>query len=263
MIPKNIFFIFGLKNDFCGKPFDYFHYLNILSAKINNPEFQIYVYYHYEPKSEYFEKLRLFCKLIKIKDLESFFKENPYKYAEHVAGRLRIQLLYEHGGIYLDSDVVCCKPFNELLHLECAMGEEYGHFSNKLVIKGLCDAVIISKPRSEFLNKWIEGYKKDYRRLWNYNAVKMPFFISEENPHLIKRLNTKYFFKFCPDTEGTKQLFLETHDFSDCFCVHLWEGLNYDILKKYHIDYIIKNNDTLSNIYKTVIKAKDFYLKLL
>ena len=51
MILKNIFFIFGLKEDFCKKPFNFFHYLNILSAKIINPSYDITVYYKYKPDS--------------------------------------------------------------------------------------------------------------------------------------------------------------------------------------------------------------------
>ena len=51
MILKNIFFIFGLKEDFCKKPFSFFHYLNILSAKIINPSYDITVYYKYKPDS--------------------------------------------------------------------------------------------------------------------------------------------------------------------------------------------------------------------
>ena len=43
MIPKVIHYIFGLREDFCGKPFTDFHYLNIVSAWKLNPDYKIKV----------------------------------------------------------------------------------------------------------------------------------------------------------------------------------------------------------------------------
>lgn len=261
MIPKNIFFIFGLREDFCGKPFDYFHYLNILSAKICNPDYQIYVYYHYKPESIYFEKLKKFCKLVKIKDFDSLINQYKYKFGEQLAGRIRLQLLNDYGGVYLDTDVVCCKSFNDLLSDDCVMCEEYGPFDGKQQLAGLCDAIILSRPNSGFIRKWIQGYETDYRENWNYNAVKMPLHIAQDNPNLITRLDTKSFFKFQWDEVGASQLFSENHDFSECYCIHLWESINYKFLIKYNRDYILQNNNTLSNVYKKILRAK-YYNKI-
>jgi hypothetical protein len=258
MIPKNIFFIFGLREDFCKKPFAFFHYLNILSAKIINPSYNITVYYKYKPSSLYFEKLKAFCKLVSLDNDYSDLLNKKYKFAEHVAGRIRLQLLKDFGGIYLDSDVVCCKKFDDLLNNSYVMGKELGPIKggehNKHLI-GLCDAVILSEKESEFVKKYISGYELDYREHWNYNAVEMPFILSLEVPNLITTLNSDYFFKFQWDEEGTTQLFEEFHDFSNCYCIHQWEGFNYDRLKKYNKDYILNKYDTLSCLYKNVLNA--------
>jgi hypothetical protein len=57
MIPNIFHFIFGLKEDFGGKPFNICHYLAIESAfKTNNPS-KIYFYCAYKPQGEWFEKI--------------------------------------------------------------------------------------------------------------------------------------------------------------------------------------------------------------
>lgn len=64
MIPNIIHFIFGLKKQ--TDEFLFVYYVAILSAKlVNNPD-KIYLYYHYPPFGEWWEKTKNLCELVKI-----------------------------------------------------------------------------------------------------------------------------------------------------------------------------------------------------
>mgnify|MGYP003341749471 CR=1 FL=1 len=78
----------------------------------------------------------------------------------------------EEGGIYLDTDVVCIKSFDDLLDTNCIMGLEY----TGKITWGLCDATILAEKNSEFMRLWKHNYDTNYAHdSWNTDAVVVPF----------------------------------------------------------------------------------------
>lgn len=59
------------------------------------------------------------CKWVK-----QAFETRKYAFA---ADYIRLYALYHHGGIYLDSDVLVYKKFDDLLHLPYFIGEDFVH----------------------------------------------------------------------------------------------------------------------------------------
>lgn len=252
MIPKVINFIFGLRKDFCGKPFSYFHHLNIYSAKKVNPEYDVNVYYYYKPESKWFDALYNFCNVIKLEEPPAKINNKDVKWGEHVCGYLRLKKLQEHGGIYLDTDVVCIKPFDDLLNSKCVMGFEVGCHETI----GLADAVILSEKNSEFIQKWINNYDTNYADdHWNMDAVVYPYLLSMQYPELIRTVSPDSFFKHSWDYEGTNRLFNYIAPIKHAYCLHLWESRpdQYNLLCKYDVDYILSTKNTLSYVYRKVI----------
>lgn len=243
MIPKQIHYVFGFDENFCNKPLSYFHFWNVLSAKKYNPEYEIILHYIYEPiDNEWWDKIRQLCHINKIN--ASDINRLPFKYTEHKVDLFRIQHLYNTGGIYFDLDVICLKPMDNFLSKSCVMGLEHG---NDQII-GLCNAVILSEPRSDFLKIWIADFLSDYREQWEYNCVRMPYALYKKHPNLLHVEPISSFFKFSWDDQGKKQLFNENHSFDDCYCVHLWEHKNYSELKNIEL-----STNTLSNIYRSIL----------
>lgn len=86
-----------------------------------------------------------------------------------VADPLRIWLLYEYGGIYLDTDIEVYKSFNDLLDNRLFVGVEQPHyFSN---------ATIGAEKGNELLKEIIEEYKhKEFvlkEHWWDYETGPM------------------------------------------------------------------------------------------
>lgn len=258
MIPKVIHYNFGLDPFFCKKPFAYFHYLNVLSARRINPDYTINLYYHYKPDHLYFDKLSDICNLIKIEDLEIYDK-NKFAYTEHLSDFLRLTLLNQIGGIYLDIDTICVKSFDDLLHHKFVMGYEMArpNYIKDEILIGLGNSTMMSEQRSKFSQLWLDDYETNYNGDWNFNSVKRPLALSSEYPDLIHIEPKDSFFKYPWDHVGKLQLFEEELDVNDCYSLHLWECTNYSILASYTPSIIQNTKNTVTNIYKQFLSYAD------
>jgi hypothetical protein len=109
---------------------------------------------------------------------------------QHQADFLRLSILWSEGGIYLDTDVFPLKSFANLLtnDRDIVMGHEGG---NRY---GLGNAVIVARPRSEFMKLWIESYSSFNRWVWNYHSIRMPKLLQVQHPDLICPLSPSAFF---------------------------------------------------------------------
>lgn len=76
------------------------------------------------------------------------FEAKKYAFA---ADYIRLYALYNYGGIYLDSDVVVYKSFNDLLHLPYFIGEDITHCFEP--------AIIGSEPHQKWLKDVLDRYE--------------------------------------------------------------------------------------------------------
>jgi len=120
-IPNILHFIFGLQET--TEDFWFSFYLSVLSAYIVNKPDAIYFYYHYEPKGPWWEKLKQIpsLKLQKV-DLPTHFGKKPIRQTAHKADKLRLDVLFENGGVYLDIDTISVRPYKSLLSNEVVLG---------------------------------------------------------------------------------------------------------------------------------------------
>nr|POE71825.1 hypothetical protein CFP56_11701 [Quercus suber] len=108
----------------------------------------------------------------------------------HQADILRLAILLREGGIYMDLDVYALKPLTDLLSnpRDTVMGHEGG---NRY---GLCNAVIVSRPDSDFIHKWEATYATFDPQVWNYHSVQQPKRLQAQFPDLICPLSPTVFF---------------------------------------------------------------------
>lgn len=76
------------------------------------------------------------------------FERRKYAFA---ADYIRLYALYNYGGIYLDSDVLMYKSFNDLLHLPYFIGQDYEHCFEA--------AVIGAEKGTRWIGEILEYYK--------------------------------------------------------------------------------------------------------
>ena len=141
---------------------------------------------------------------------------------EHQADIIRIQLLLQYGGIYLDLDVIVLKSFDSLLHHDVTMGAETPNL--------LGSGVILAKRNSTFLRIWLDKYKQFDDSRWNYLSGVVPMELARIRPDLI---HIEWFSLNRPNWDERTWLYTEGKlwDWSENLAVHLWyreHGVEYD-----------------------------------
>lgn len=262
MIPNKLHFVFGLSEDFGLKPWSLCHYLSVKSAiEINNPE-KVYLYYKYKPTGEWFEKIENEIELVQVEPPESIFGR-PLKHIAHKADIIRLQALIEEGGIYLDADTICVKPFTDLLKYQCVLGIQ-GYPNG--VVDGLCNGVILAEKNSEFLQNWLLSYQTHRSsgrdEFWAEHSVHVPYVLSKKIPHLLHIEPYDSFHyplyhtdKNLIDTHGVKLLFEKNLEFPNAYCHHLWETTTWEpYLKNLNVKDVREKDTTYNKIARRFLK---------
>jgi len=220
-IPNRIHFCFGLADP--PSPFTFAHYLAAKSAfMVNRPE-RLTISYAHAPGGKWWERAREFATFEQMQ-LRSTVFDRPLHHFAHRAGVFRVKRLIRQGGIYLDMDTLCLRPFTPLLVHECVMAHQNPG--------GLCDATILAAPGSLFMRRWWNEYawfrSKGHDEHWDEHAVAVPYQLSQlpdlkNSIHLLRR--NAFFY---PHPTEIERLF-EHEDlsgFKDSYSIHLWESIS-------------------------------------
>jgi hypothetical protein len=118
-IPKVVHFI--MLQDKPDTELSMFAYLAVKSAHdMLQPE-RIILHFHNLPKGKWMDLARPFLTLREVEIPTEVFGI-PVKRVEHQADILRLQILQEFGGIYLDTDIISLKSIDHLLNETTVMG---------------------------------------------------------------------------------------------------------------------------------------------
>jgi GR25 family glycosyltransferase involved in LPS biosynthesis len=257
-IPRIFHFITGLDKNFGGRPFSFVHYIAIRSALQVNKGFRARVYYHYEPSGEYWDAIKGDVELVPV-DLPTEVFGNPVKLYAHKADVLRMRILLEQGGIYLDLDTICQRPFEPLLDGRVVMGQEARlRTDGSREVVGLCNATIIAPPNAEFLRLWYEAYR-DFSgdrsgEGWNKFSVKVPMALAREHPELLRIEPASSFFWPSWDKAGVAFMFSRDCEFSEAYSFHLWEGESWSLAKDIDAKAVMTIDTTYNKVARRFVE---------
>ena len=163
--------------------------------------------------------------------------------------------LLEHGGIYLDIDVWTNKSYNDLLNTNksCIMGYQ----AKNTNMEGLCNAVILAKPNSEFINIWIQQYVNFNNEEWDKHSVFLPKILASKYPELIdiKPQNSFFPVSWWEFDVLFKKSQQNNNLLDNSYCIHLWEShLQEKLLSKLTSSYFMIYNTPFSNIFNKYVK---------
>ncbi len=243
MIPNQFHFIYFLVPGTGGKQFSMVHYLAMKSAiEVNNPD-RVFFYYNNEPDTEWFKKIRPCLTMVKI-DPPSSIYGNPLCHVAHCADIVRLVVLKLYGGIYLDIDTICNRPFKDLLETSSMVMGLQKFSENEF---GLCNAVMMAEKNAEFINRWLETYQlfrsPGNSGFWDEHSVRIPRHLAEYLPSLITVAPYDAFHYPTFVEAGIREMFVENHQFNRAYCHHLWENASWSYLKDLSPE-IIKSKDT-------------------
>ena len=248
-IPNIIHFVFV--NESFDEPFQFYHYLAIYSAYLVNKPDKILFYHKALPFGENWEKVLEIPNLILEEvDIPTKLKEKPLLNNAHKADIIRLEKLYERGGVYMDMDTISVTPYKHLLYNQMVMGKQKNY-------AGLCNAIMMATPRCEFIKIWQEKYEEHFKpRGWNESSIRLPYILANKYPHLITVLPPECFFLL--NWNETDKIFIPQNPpmaiDDKLITLHLWQSSS----KKYLIeliDYVCCMQPTLyGEIIKKLIK---------
>jgi hypothetical protein len=85
---------------------------------------------------------------------------------QYKADLLRLQIMHEHGGIYLDTDSLLLRPLDPLLGPDCVLARESSD--------SYAMSPIIAKPGAEFIKIWLDRLPGAIGPVWASHAVNLP-----------------------------------------------------------------------------------------
>jgi len=128
--------------------------------------------------------------IVEVRDYDPppFVGNTPLRYAQYRADLARLHILREHGGIYLDTDLLLMRPLNFSADNFVAGAESD---------EAICGAALMAAPGAKFLDLWLEAFERGLATgVWAYQCVNTPHEIAIRRPDLIRLLPKDTFAPF-------------------------------------------------------------------
>jgi len=202
------------------------------------------------PNNEWWSRLVSLIDVVRITVPTEIF-EQQLVHVAHRADVFRLEILRKLGGIYLDLDTICCRPFDELLDNECVLAHQTKDRSF-----GLCNAVILAEKGAAFLERWLESYRtfrsQGFDDYWDEHSVQMPLRLAAalgtRRSRELTILPNSAFYTPSWEPWELKKLFEQHHTYNETFCHHLWAAQSYDRYLSRLDPMIIKRVPTTYNV---------------
>lgn len=145
------------------------------------------------------------------------YKDKKYAF---VADYVRLKVLYEYGGIYLDTDIELKKSFDDLLNQDAFMGFE----------DGICVScgVIAVKPHNEFIKEILDIYNSDNFFYEEHKEANVKMITEHLHRHGLKQDNSEQHIcgiHIYPKTYFNPMDYYGNWDKTkDTYAIHLYSG---------------------------------------
>ena len=250
MIPNHLHYVHLSRG---GREWKLHHHLSVKSAYVRSGVEKIYMWVDEEPKGKWWEQTKNLVELKKIEPPTEIFGL-PITQQAHKSDVIRLQVLLEYGGIYVDTDTIFVKSFKPLLDNKFVLGQQ-----NVKGSEGLCPAVILSEKNSVFGQSWLMGFKDYFRGgppgspTWCTHSVQYPFVLSKQIPNEITIMNHEAFFWPLYHQPHIEMMFEQDHKFPNAYSHHLWESSGKQYLDNLNEDIILNKSTTFTNLVKKLI----------
>lgn len=235
-IPKIIHLLYFGETEFYN-----FHHRCVHSMLQYMPDYEIRIYNAKEPVGNAFWDDIKQQKRVSIHKMDPpvFFDGFELKHFQYKADVVRLELLYEHGGVYLDLDMLITRPFHEVFssgHSFYISEERTNGAGNGALI----NAFLAAKPKNEFVKLWLNEFKSGLRLgIWATHIRDSNKKLLIDHPHYIHKyririLDGKHFMALhWQDTVAFIHSETMPYEFpAESYGTHLWETILGDVMKK-------------------------------
>jgi predicted O-methyltransferase YrrM len=236
-IPKIIHFIY-LKQ----REFEKYHLRCISSASHFFPNYEVWVHNDIEPVGNpHWDAMKKLSNVqIKKTRRRKMFDDFPLRFVQYEADVIRLELLYKYGGIYLDTDLLVVKNFENIINTGKSL-----YISEETENGGLINSFLASKKGNEFLRIWLDSFRCGLRMdNWAYHIRESNAILLKNNPHYkikygVERLSYIHFFPFSWTNRGAFDGSWKVVLDEKTYGVHLFDTILHDALQsnKFFEDY--------------------------
>jgi hypothetical protein len=220
-IPKIIHFIW-FKG---GRAFNLIHYLAVKAALHHCQDYQINIHCDAEPEDNfYFEDLKQ-RENVSIQYFNEITELNGHyiQHFQHRCDYIRLNVLYEYGGIYLDIDNIILRPLDDFLNRRLVMGYEREFHTTFIT-----NSVIMVEKNNPMIEEWIDIYKsswgKDFIAYWNGHSIRIPYQLSHKYGYMMDIQDHTTFFPFLwDDTSILNKNYDNGKNYENSYVIALWE----------------------------------------
>ena len=250
MIPNNLHYV-HLSHS--GRPWRLHHYLSVKSAYIRGGFDSITIWVDSIPEGKWWELTEKMVNIQQVVPPTEIFGK-PITQEAHKSDVIRLQVLIQYGGVYVDTDTIFVKSFKDLLNNKVVLGQQNVNGS-----EGLCPAVILSEPNSVFLTNWLMGFKDSFgggppgSPTWCTHSVQYPLWLSQQIPEELTLEDHEAFFWPLYHQDHIEALFEKDMKFPNAYSHHLWESSGKKYLDNLTEDIILNTNTTFTNLVKDLL----------
>lgn len=242
-----------------SREFSYINYLAVRAAKeVQSPD-KLYLYYNVEPENNpHWEAAKQYAMLVQMEAPDEYEGVSLHDWPQYQSDIVRIQKLYNEGGIYLDTDAILTKPLNRFMNSDLTMcgyvagiSKEPGHEVDSIPV-----STIIAKPKSEFIRIWLERMADGLKsNIWAWHAVDLPVKIYKERSDL---LNLQEMSTFLPFDFNNDQILTATGDNSDAYvnaiegsyAVHMWDSVWVEKNKSVTPEFVASSDAPFAKLFR-------------
>ena len=250
MIPNNLHYV-HLSNS--GRPWKLHHYLSVKSAYIRGGFDSITIWVDTIPEGKWWDLTKKMVNVQQVIPPTEIFGK-PITQEAHKSDVIRLQVLIQYGGVYVDTDTIFVKSFKDLLNNKVVLGQQNVNGS-----EGLCPAVILSEPNSVFLNNWLMGFKDSFgggppgSTTWCTHSVQYPLWLSQQIPQELTLVNHEAFFWPLYHQSHIEDMFEKSMKFPNAYSHHLWESSGKKYLDNLTEDIILNTNTTFTDLVRDLL----------
>lgn len=228
-----------------SRDFSFVNYLAIRSAHdVQKPD-KIYLYYNEDlTDNPHWDAVKPFVEMVKMDPPTEYQGQSLNDWPQYQADIVRLEKLYEKGGIYLDTDCILIKPLNDLFDNECVMSGFAGNVETdpKHKVQSFSAATILARPKAGFIRLWLDGAANALKdNVWASHVVNLPVEIYKENKNLLTLLPMEKFLPFdfnddsILDPSKTEE---SIANIGDAYLVHMWDSVWQEKLKNISDNYL-------------------------
>jgi tetratricopeptide (TPR) repeat protein len=231
MIPDIVHFVWLTGPN--SRDFSFINYLAVRAAHyVQCPE-RILMHVNEEPVGNpNWERIRPYVEIVRVEP-PTTCNEFKLEYVQYQADVLRLQILLEHGGVYLDTDMLLLKPLDMLSKWDCVLSPDTVENA-----RSINAGIIAAQAGSSFIKRWLDAF--EVNTTWAFGAVVLPWKLIQEDSSDVALATAR---DFLPFDWKNRSILTAEGSFGHAFCVHMWETIWADDLKQID-DYYLRTSDS-------------------